>query len=83
MASLGLARDLYLTIPRGSYDSLSATMDLEAELVAPLEIDTSVGYVRVTLDGQSLSEVPLVALHDVPEAGLWTRLKDEISLWMQ
>jgi len=82
-AALGLMDDLYLTIPRGSYDSLSAAMDLEAELIAPLQTSTSVGYVRVSLDGESLSEVPLVVLHDVPEASLWTRLKDEITLWLQ
>jgi len=82
-AALGLTDDLYLTIPRGSYDSLSAAMDLEPELIAPLETSTPVGYVRVSLDGESLSEVPLVALHDVPEASLWTRLKDEITLWLQ
>ena len=82
-AALGLMEDLYLTIPRGSYDSLSAAMDLEAELIAPLETHTPVGFVRVSLNGQNLSEVPLVALHEVPEASLWTRLKDEISLWMQ
>ena len=82
-AALGLTDDLYLTIPRGSYDSLSAAMDLEPELIAPLGTSTPVGYVRVSLDGESLSEVPLVALHDVPEASLWTRLKDEVTLWLQ
>lgn len=82
-AALGLMDDLYLTIPRGSYDSLSAAMDLEEELIAPLQPNTPVGYVRISLDGENLSEVPLVALHEVPEASLWTRLKDEISLWMQ
>ena len=83
MAALGLAEDLYLTIPRGSYDSLAATMDVDPELTAPLQTDTPVGYVRVSLDGRSLSETPLVALHEVPEAGLWTRLRDGITLWMQ
>ncbi len=82
-AALGLVNDLYLTIPRGSYDSLSATMDLDTELVAPLDSSAQVGYVRISLDGEDLSQVPLVALHEVPEAGLWTRLRDEITLWLQ
>ena len=58
-------------------------MDMEAELIAPLDTSAPVGFVRISLDGEDLSEVPLVALHDVPEASLWTRLKDEISLWLQ
>ena len=81
--ALGLADDLYLTIPRGSYDSLSTTLDLDIELIAPLEASASVGSVRVLLDDESVSEVPLVVLHDVSEANLWTQLKDEIMLWLQ
>ena len=81
--ALGLADDLYLTIPRGSYDSLSTTLNLDIELIAPLEASASVGSVRVLLDDESVSEVPLVVLHDVSEANLWTQLKDEIMLWLQ
>ena len=82
-AALGLMEDLYLTVPRGGFDALSATMDLDPELIAPLETHAPVGYVRVSLDGESLAEMPLVALHDVPEASFWARIKDEISLWLQ
>ena len=81
--ALGLADDLYLTIPRGSYDSLSTAVDLDIELIAPLEANASVGSVRVLLEDESVSEVPLVVLHDVSEASLWTQLKDEIMLWLQ
>jgi len=83
VAALGLTDNLYLTIPRGSYDALSAVMDLEAELTAPLDPSTPLGHVRISLDGESLADVPLVSLHEVPEAGLWTRLKDEVTLWFQ
>ena len=83
LLALGLTDDLYLTIPRGSYDSLSTTLDLDIELIAPLEASASVGSVRVLLDDESVSEVPLVVLHDVSEANLWTQLKDEIMLWLQ
>ena len=81
--ALGLADDLYLTIPRGSYDSLSTAVDLDIELIAPLGANASVGSVRVLLEDESVSEVPLVVLHDVSEASLWTQLKDEIMLWLQ
>jgi len=81
--AMGVTEDLYLTIPRGSYDSLSVLIDVESELMAPLQMNSPVGYVRVSLDGEQVSEVPLVALHDVPDAGFWVQLKDQIMLWAQ
>ena len=80
---LGVTDDLFITIPRGQYDSLAAEVDLESELVAPLEKERPVGTVRVSLNGNSLAELPLVVLEDVGEAGFFARLKDEITLWLQ
>lgn len=83
VAALGLVEDLYVTIPRGRYDALSANMDLQTQLVAPLETSAPVGRVRVSLEGDDLLDAPLVALHPVEEGSLWTRLRDELSLWLQ
>lgn len=82
-ASLGLTEDLYVTVPRGQYDALEAIMDLRAELMAPLSAGAQVGSVRITLDDVEISNMPLMALHEVPEASLWTRIKDEVTLWLQ
>jgi D-alanyl-D-alanine carboxypeptidase (penicillin-binding protein 5/6) len=83
LAALGLKDDLHVTIPRGQYEALSAVMDLNAGLIAPLEAGAVVGAVRVSLDGDSIIDVPLVALEQVEQAGLWTRLKDELMLWLE
>jgi D-alanyl-D-alanine carboxypeptidase (penicillin-binding protein 5/6) len=80
---LGLDRDLFVTIPRGYYQSLSATLDLSNQLVAPLDEGAQVGEVRVRLAGNPLSHVPLVVLGQVPEGGLWTKLVDKIDLWLE
>ena len=80
---LGLARDLFVTIPRGYYPALSASMDLSAQLVAPLDEGTTVGQVKVRLAGNPLSQVPLVVLGQVPEGGIWTRVVDKIDLWLE
>jgi D-alanyl-D-alanine carboxypeptidase (penicillin-binding protein 5/6) len=82
-ADLGLADDLYVTIPRGRYEALSAVMDLNTDLVAPIDAQAVVGAVRVSLDGEPVSDVPLVVLSGVAEAGLLTRLKDELMLWLR
>ena len=80
--ALGLSDDLYVTIPRGRYPELAATMELEKTLVAPVDEADPVGEVQVSFDGRSLAVLPLVSLHDVPTAGLWTRLADEVRLWL-
>ncbi len=82
-ASLGLTEDLYVTVPRGRYDALEAIMDLSTELTAPLSVGAQVGAIRVSLDDEEISNMPLLALHAVPEASLWTRIKDEVTLWLQ
>jgi D-alanyl-D-alanine carboxypeptidase (penicillin-binding protein 5/6) len=83
ITSLGLAQDLFVTIPRGRYEALSASMSLPSRLVAPLAESIEVGEVEVQLGGQDLSSVPLVSLREVAEAGLWTKVVDGIMLWMQ
>ena len=81
--SVGVAEDYYLTIPKGRYDSLAAATTLDAELTAPIDAGTLLGSVRISLNDDELAELPLVALHDVAEAGLWKRFKDEIILRFQ
>ena len=83
VAALGLKNDLYVTIPRGQYESLSAIMDLSTDLVAPLSKESAVGAVHISLGEAPLSDVPLIVLDDVNEAGLLSRLIDEVKLWLQ
>ena len=81
--SLGVAEDFYLTIPKGRYDSLTAATGLDGELVAPIEAGALLGSVRITMNDDELAVLPLVALSEVAEAGLWKRIKDEFSLLLQ
>ena len=79
-APVGLARDVYVTIPRGAYDALSAVMKLRAELVAPLEAELEIGDVSVTLQGETLYTVPVVVLEAVSPGGAWTRFKHQLLM---
>jgi D-alanyl-D-alanine carboxypeptidase (penicillin-binding protein 5/6) len=82
-APLGLTSDLFVTIPRGLYASLTASMSLPTELVPPLQAGATVGEVNVLLAGESLSRVPLVALKQVVEGGVWAKLRDELDGWLE
>ena len=81
--SLGIAEDFYLTIPKGRYNSLTAATDLDSELMAPIEAGALLGSIRIAMNDDELAVLPLVALSEVAEAGLWKRIKDEFSLLLQ
>ena len=81
--ALGVAEDHFLTIPKGRYDSLNSETTLDTELTAPIEAGATLGTVTISMNDEELAVLPLVALADVGEAGLWQRIKDEISLWFE
>jgi D-alanyl-D-alanine carboxypeptidase (penicillin-binding protein 5/6) len=78
---LGLAEDVLVTLPRGRYNDLKASLKLPGRLIAPYKKGQPVGTLSVALDGKTLVERPLVALTDAPEAGFFGRLSDGILLW--
>jgi D-alanyl-D-alanine carboxypeptidase (penicillin-binding protein 5/6) len=82
-APLGLARDLFVTVPRGRYDSLSASMTVRTELEPPLAAGATLGELSVLLGGEEMSSVPLVTLRQVATGGAWTALRDEVGGWLE
>ena len=80
---LGLADDMLITLPRGRYNDLKATMELPSRLIAPYAKGQKIGVLRVKLDDKVLIERPLVVLGDEPEGGLWRRFSDDVGLWFK
>ncbi|HEX5304530.1 MAG TPA: D-alanyl-D-alanine carboxypeptidase family protein [Dyella sp.] len=78
---LGVTDAVQVTVKRGQYDQLKATMDVPATLIAPYKKGQQVGMLRITLDGKPVQSVPLVALADAPQGGFFSRLWDSILLW--
>ncbi|MDY6942873.1 MAG: D-alanyl-D-alanine carboxypeptidase family protein [Pseudomonadota bacterium] len=81
--AVGIEEPLYVTIPRGQYESLEATITLNELITAPIGLEQSVGTARVMLHEELLAERPLYPLEPVPEGGLWRRLRDEVLLLWQ
>jgi D-alanyl-D-alanine carboxypeptidase (penicillin-binding protein 5/6) len=79
-AALGLDADLFVTIPRHSYDRLDARTEIRGRLRAPVERGTEVGEVVVELDGDVVGRQPLVALEPVTEGGLWRKAVDSVLM---
>ena len=80
---VGPATDVYVTIPRRQYKNLKPAMELDPQIMAPISRGQPVGRVLVTMGDETLSEVPLVALRDVPEGAIWQRLMDSALLWFE
>jgi serine-type D-Ala-D-Ala carboxypeptidase (penicillin-binding protein 5/6) len=82
-SNLGVLEDVYLTIPRGSYDSLEMVRNIPAMLEAPVAAGQPVADFTVSLNGNTLLTEPLRALEDNPEGSLWQRARDSVSLWFE
>lgn len=80
--SIGVAKDMAITIPRGQYKNLKPSMSINAELVAPIKKGAQLGKVSIRLDGKEISTAPLIALKTINEGSLWQQAKDSaILMW--
>ena len=82
-ASLGLDKALYVTIPRGQYKSLDASMSIDSKIIAPVPVGTALGTVVVKLGDTVVAEQALVNLNAVNEGSFWQRITDEALLYFE
>ncbi len=80
---LGVAEDLYATVPRGRQSELQAQVELSPMIVAPTARGAQHGELHVSLAGEPLYSAPLVALEDVAEGGFLQRALDSVLLYFQ
>jgi len=81
--SLGLNGPLYVTIPRGQYKSLDASMTIDNQITAPVTRGQALGTVQVQLGDELIAEHELIALQGVDEGSLWQRIVDEALLYFE
>jgi len=77
---LGIEEDLAITIPRGQRDQLTASIQVDPIIRAPLTRGQALGTLTLTLEGEILSETRVLALNDVAEAGFFGWVWDELIL---
>jgi len=76
--TLGVEEDLYLTLPRGEFDSLVSEIQIADYIKAPVDIGDEYGRSLLKSNDEVLGEVPLLALQQVEQGGLLLRLKHSI-----
>jgi len=77
---IGFAQDFHLLIPHGSAARLQAQIIMQRPVLAPVSKGQRLGTLRLTLDGNTFGDYPLVALDHVSVAGLFGRIWDSIRL---
>ncbi|MBL8520924.1 MAG: D-alanyl-D-alanine carboxypeptidase [Betaproteobacteria bacterium] len=77
---LGFERDMWLTLPKDKFANLKATLSTHQPMMAPLTRGQKAGTLKLTQNDKLIAELPVVALEDVPVAGVLGRGWDAIRL---
>jgi len=81
--ALGVAEDLYVTLPRDAFETLHSQIELSGYIKAPTRIGQELGRSVLTADNKVIGEVPLLALQKVSEGGFFRRMKHSIMRYFQ
>ena len=83
----GFAQDFVISLPKGMADKIKVELVSVQPLLAPVQRGQRVATLRVSLavggDAKLWGEYPVVALEDVPVAGIVGRAWDSIRLFFQ
>jgi D-alanyl-D-alanine carboxypeptidase (penicillin-binding protein 5/6) len=78
--SLGVGKEIYITIPRGRYRDLDASMEIDSEISAPVSKGQTLGQVIIKLDEELILTEDIVAMQPVDEGSFIDRAMDRVKL---
>jgi D-alanyl-D-alanine carboxypeptidase (penicillin-binding protein 5/6) len=78
---LAVSEDVFVTVPRGQQDALSAELGVPEHPVAPFTAGERFGTLEIRFKDEVRIRRPLHVVSDVPQAGWWGRTTDGIGLW--
>ena len=79
----GFPAGLYVTVPKGQSANLKAKIETLQPLIAPLRSGQNIGTLKLELSGKPYHTTQIVALEDVPVAGIVGRAWDALRLYLQ
>lgn len=77
---LGIKDEVYITIPRGQAEAMTATVDVDETIRAPLDNGQIMGVVNVVLDSDTLYQGEVITMEAVEQGGMLKRFIDWITL---
>ena len=78
--SLGVEHDVYVTIARGQYKKLDASVEIDQRISAPVAMGQELGLLKVKLGDETIVSQPLVAMQAINDGGLVQKAIDSIKL---
>ena len=78
--NLGIEDEVYITIPRGQAEAMTATVNVDEVIRAPLSDRQIMGEVRVVLDNNILYQGNVVSMQAVEQGGFLKRFVDWVTL---
>ncbi len=81
--NLGVDQDIHITIPRGRYGDLEASMEVDSRIEAPIAQGQQLGKVNIRLDDDLIVSENIVAMQPVEQGSLFARAMDSIKLMFQ
>lgn len=79
--ALGIGQDLWLTLPRATFDNLQINMELPDTQLAPVAAGQTLGQLTLSYQGTLYGQRPLIALAPVAQGGFAKRGADRLRLW--
>ena len=80
---IGRPDAIVITVPSGGAGKITTVVERKDPLIAPFTKGQEIGVLKVSLGDQQIAAVPLQALEDVPQAGIFGRAWDAIRLWIK
>ena len=77
---VGVADSSFLTLPRNQFRYTTQTINLNQDLIAPINQGEQVGELVLSFNDQNIATLPLIALENAPEAGFISKMIDTIKL---
>jgi len=79
----GFLDDFVMSLPKGTAEKLKVSFTSRQPLMAPVRRGDAIGTLKVMIDDKPIGDYPVVALEDVPVAGIIGRSWDALRLWLQ
>ncbi len=80
---LGVAEDLYVTLPRDAFETLHSQIEVSSYIKAPARMGQELGRSILTADSRIVGEVPLLALQKIEEGNILVRMKHSIMRYFK
>ncbi|QAU33229.1 D-alanyl-D-alanine carboxypeptidase family protein [Janthinobacterium sp. 17J80-10] len=80
---IGFNHDVYVTVPKGAAAKMKPVLERKDPLVAPIDLNAQVATLKMVVDGKPVAELPVLALEQISQAGIFGRAWDAMRLWLQ